>query len=160
MMIDNKILNMGNPLRTPGKLGKADEDGGHYASPDQKRAYEEGRALYGDVCPRCNKRGHWQAECPMRWQSNNMVCDQCGSTEHSQYNCPEVARALRREKRKRKKQRQKKMEKKKMMKELRKRRKKSKPDDHSSEEDDDSSDDIKPAAKRTKFDENGYASLL
>lgn len=147
---------MGNPARTPGKLpGKAVED--RFASPNQKRAYELGRALYGDECHRCNQRGHWQAECPMRWQSNNMVCDQCGSTQHSQYNCPEVARALRREKRKRKKQRQqKKMEMKKMMKELRKRKKKRKPDDQSSEEDDKSSDDMKPAAKRTKFDENGY----
>ena len=147
---------MGNPARNPGKLGKADKDGERYASPNQRRAYEEGRALYGDECHRCNQRGHWQAECPMKWQSKNMVCDQCGSTQHSQYNCPEVARALRREKRKRKKQRQKKMEMKKMKKELRKGRKKRKLDDQSSEEDDDSSDDMKPVAKRTKFDENGY----
>ena len=34
--------------------------------------------------------------------------------------------------------------------------KKRKPDDQSCEEDDDSSDDMKPAAKRTKFDKNGY----
>ena len=43
-----------------------------------------------------------------------------------------------------------------MMQELQKRRKKRKPDDQSSEEDDDSSDDMKPVAKRTKFDKNGY----
>lgn len=84
---------MGDPPRTPGKEDKEDKDGGRYASPNQRRAFEEGRALYGDECHRCNQRGHWQAECPMRWQSNNMVCNHCGSTEHSQYNCPEVARA-------------------------------------------------------------------
>ena len=135
---------MGDPPRTPVKGGKEVMSSSRisdFASPNQRRAYEDGRTLYGDECHNCNQRGHWQAECPMRWQSNNMVCDQCGSTQHSQYNCPEVARALRREKRKRKKQRQqKKMEMKKMMKELRKRKKKRKPDDQSSEEDDTSSD--------------------
>ena len=85
-------LKKGHPPRTPGKEDK--EDTKRYASPNQRRAYEEGCARYGDRCHRCNQRGHWQSECPMRWQNNNMVCNQCGSTQHSQHNCPEVAREL------------------------------------------------------------------
>ena len=87
-------LKKGHPPRTPGKEDKEDKDGSRYASPDQRRAYDEGCARYGDICHRCNQRGHWQSECPMRWQNNNMVCNQCGSTQHSQHNCPEVAREL------------------------------------------------------------------
>jgi hypothetical protein len=59
-----------------------------YASPAQRTAYEKGRDTWGDICRRCNQRGHWQSECPQRWRGNNMRCIECGSGDHSMQNCP------------------------------------------------------------------------
>ena len=79
-----------------GETGKEVEesDGERYASPHQRRAFEEGRRYYGDFCHRCHQSGHWQSECPQRWQAFHMACYECGSYQHSQDNCPDyIARA-------------------------------------------------------------------
>lgn len=61
-----------------------------FASPNQRRAYEELQSVYGDVCRRCEQRGHWQAECPERWHAMGMRCFECGG-DHAHSNCPVAA---------------------------------------------------------------------
>lgn len=65
-------------------------DGERFASPDQRRAFEELQGVYGDRCRRCERRGHWQAECPERWHAMGMRCFECGG-DHSHDNCPVAA---------------------------------------------------------------------
>ena len=75
-----------------GKDGKGKDDGAEspYASPEQRRAFEEGCGRYGDdICHNCHQRGHWKAECAPDAGNSNMTCINCGSRDHSQYNCPE-----------------------------------------------------------------------
>lgn len=61
-----------------------------FASPNQRRAFEELQDVYGDVCNRCRRRGHWQAECPERWHAMGMRCFECGG-DHAHSNCPVAA---------------------------------------------------------------------
>lgn len=61
-----------------------------FASPDQRRAFEELQGVYGDRCNRCRRRGHWQAECPERWHAMGMRCFECGG-DHAHSNCPVAA---------------------------------------------------------------------